>query len=42
MLDQLNQRYVWLKEQIAHFDQAYYLNDSPLISDAQYDELFRE
>jgi len=42
MLDQLNQRYVWLKEQIAQFDQAYYLNDSPLISDAQYDELFRE
>ncbi len=42
MLEQLDQRYAWLKEQISHFDQAYYLNDSPLISDAQYDELFRE
>ncbi|BDW11174.1 DNA ligase [Polynucleobacter sp. SHI8] len=42
MAEQLDQRYAWLKEQIAQFDQAYYLNDSPLISDAQYDELFRE
>ena len=42
MSEQLDQRYAWLKEQIAQFDQAYYLNDSPLISDAQYDELFRE
>ena len=42
MQDSLEQRYVWLKEQIARFDQAYYLNDSPLIADAQYDELFRE
>jgi len=42
MLEQFDQRYAWLKEQIAQFDQAYYLNDSPLISDAHYDELFRE
>ncbi len=42
MSEQLDQRYVWLKEQIAQFDLAYYLNDSPLIADAQYDELFRE
>ena len=36
------QRYAWLIDQIVQHDQAYYLEDNPLISDAQYDDLVRE
>lgn len=39
---ELQSRYVWLKEQIALNDQAYYLHDSPLIPDVEYDKLYRE
>lgn len=35
-------RYLWLKDEITKHDHAYYLNDAPLISDADYDSLFRE
>ena len=35
-------RYDWLKEQIKHHNAAYYNQDSPIISDAQYDALFKE
>lgn len=39
---ELQSRYIWLKEQIALHDQAYYLNDSPVIPDIEYDKLYRE
>jgi DNA ligase (NAD+) len=35
-------RYDWLKEQIKQHNTAYYNQDSPIISDAQYDALFKE
>jgi DNA ligase (NAD+) len=35
-------RYDWLKEQIKQHNAAYYNQDSPIISDAQYDALFKE
>jgi DNA ligase (NAD+) len=38
----LSSRYQWLKEQISIHDTNYYLNDSPTISDAEYDALYRE
>ena len=31
-----------LREQIERADNAYYVNDAPEISDAEYDRLFRE
>lgn len=31
-----------LKEQIAYHNKAYYVQDAPVISDAEYDELFRQ
>ncbi len=36
------QRYTWLKEQISLHDRHYYLQDEPTITDAQYDDLYRE
>ena len=36
------QRYTWLKKQISLHDRHYYLQDDPLITDAQYDGLYRE
>ena len=42
MVQTIAQHYAWLIEQIAAHDQAYYLQDSPLISDAQYDALYKE
>lgn len=42
MVQTIAQHYAWLIEQIAAHDRAYYLQDSPLISDAQYDVLYKE
>ena len=42
MSSDLAVRYAWLKEQIALNDHAYYINDSPLIPDIEYDKLYRE
>ena len=42
MDEMIAQRYAWLIDQIVQHDQAYYLEDNPLISDAQYDDLVRE
>ena len=35
-------RYDWLKEQIKQHNHSYYTQDNPVISDAQYDTLFKE
>lgn len=35
-------RYIWLRDEIAKHNVAYYVLDNPTISDAQYDVLFRE
>lgn len=42
MVQTIAQHYAWLIEQIAAYDRAYYLEDNPLISDAQYDALYKE
>jgi DNA ligase (NAD+) len=42
MVQTIAQHYAWLIEQILEHDRAYYLQDSPLISDAQYDALYKE
>ena len=42
MSDLDSSRYAWLTFELAKYDQAYYLDDAPLISDAQYDDLYRE
>ena len=42
MAQTIAQLYAWLIEQIAEHDRAYYLEDSPLIADAQYDALYKE
>jgi DNA ligase (NAD+) len=39
---ELAARYAWLKEQIAINDQAYYINDAPIVPDIEYDKLYRE
>ncbi|MCC7478552.1 NAD-dependent DNA ligase LigA [bacterium] len=40
--DKAQARVEWLREQIAHHNYRYYVLDSPEISDAQWDELYRE
>ena len=42
MDEEIAQRYLWLIDQVASHDQAYYLEDNPIVSDAQYDELVNE
>ncbi|MCX7674848.1 MAG: NAD-dependent DNA ligase LigA [Bdellovibrionaceae bacterium] len=39
---EIKQRHDWLKQELAKHDYRYYVLDSPLISDAEYDDLFRE
>jgi len=38
----LRQRHAWLCREIERHDRLYYLHDSPEITDAEYDRLFRE
>lgn len=40
--DSVNQRHNKLKTQVDFFAQCYYTHDNPLVSDAEYDALFRE
>lgn len=35
-------RYIWLKEELARLDHAYYVLDDPSLPDAEYDKLYRE
>lgn len=42
MAQTLAQRYAWLQAQILFHNTAYYLEDLPVITDAQYDDLYRE
>ncbi len=35
-------RYIWLKEELANLDHAYYVLDDPRLPDYEYDKLFRE
>ncbi len=42
MSEILQTRYSWLLAEIAKHDHAYYLDDAPNISDAEYDQLYRE
>jgi len=41
-LELIKSRIDFLREEIKKHNKAYYQNDAPIISDAQYDELFRE
>jgi DNA ligase (NAD+) len=38
-MSEIIEKIIKLKQQIAKYDEAYHTNDSPLISDAQYDEI---
>ena len=38
----IKQRHEWLKQELAKHDYRYYVLDAPLISDNEYDELFKE
>ena len=40
--DSPQQRASWLRQEIERHNQAYYQKDTPLITDAEYDALFRE
>jgi DNA ligase (NAD+) len=42
MDEEIAQRYFWLIDQVASHDHAYYFDDNPIVSDAQYDELVNE
>jgi DNA ligase (NAD+) len=35
-------RYIWLKEELANLDYAYYVLDNPRLPDVEYDKLYRE
>ena len=35
-------RYIWLKEELANLDYAYYVLDNPRLPDIEYDKLYRE
>ena len=36
------ERYAWLQSELAHLDHAYYVLDTPLLPDSEYDRLYRE
>ncbi|AWB92881.1 NAD-dependent DNA ligase LigA [Aeromicrobium chenweiae] len=40
--DELRQRHKWLSETIMEHRERYYVDDSPTVSDAEYDQLMRE
>jgi DNA ligase (NAD+) len=40
--DDLRQRHKWLSESIQEHRERYYVDDSPTVSDAEYDQLMRE
>ena len=40
--DSLVERLTWLRGEIERHNQAYYVHDTPVVSDAQYDVLMRE
>jgi len=40
--DSVIERLIWLRGEIEHHNQAYYVQDTPVITDAQYDALMRE
>ena len=35
-------RYIWLKDELARLDHAYYVLDDPILPDSEYDQLYRE
>jgi DNA ligase (NAD+) len=39
---QLAERYAWLQSELARLDHAYYVLDTPLLPDSEYDRLYRE
>jgi len=41
-LDSISERLNWLRSEIEQHNQAYYVHDAPVVSDAQYDTLMRE
>ena len=41
-LDSITERLHWLRSEIERHNQAYYVHDTPVVSDAQYDTLMRE
>ena len=41
-MSELNKRYISIQERIRSHDYEYYILDEPLISDREYDELFKE
>jgi len=40
--DSVTERLNWLRNEIERHNQAYYVHDMPVVSDAQYDTLMRE
>ena len=36
------ERYAWLQSELARLDHAYYVLDTPLLPDSEYDRLYRE
>ena len=41
-LDSVIERLNWLRGEIARHNQAYYVHDAPVVTDAEYDALMRE
>ncbi|MDN3987070.1 NAD-dependent DNA ligase LigA [Zwartia vadi] len=40
--DSVTERLLWLRSEIERHNQAYYVHDAPVVSDAEYDALMRE
>jgi DNA ligase (NAD+) len=36
------ERYAWLQSELVRLDHAYYVLDTPLLPDSEYDRLYRE